>query len=159
MNSKVREIKSKLRLDINRTLLGICFTLFGLIVAIKPSLLQESVFLPTQMTMAIPFLLASIFARSRLSLTRKPHMWEEYGFVTFLIGYSFLINVIGILLTLSIRREIGLVFFCVNIALALLYSTFECIEDPKKFTSRVKKDIFFILLVLLGGIFPALGVF
>lgn len=159
MNPKEREIKSKLRLDINRTLLAIGFTIFALIISLNPSLFKESFLVPMQLTISIPLLLSSIFARSRLAYTKKPKLWEEYGFLTFLIGYAFLINVIGILLSIFINLTIGLIFIFFNILSAIVYSIFEISEDKSKLSSRIKKDLLFIILLLVGGILPSLGIF
>ena len=159
MNQQEKEVKAKLRLDINRSFLAISFTIFALIISLKPSLFRESFFVPTQLTIAIPLLLSSIFARSKLAHTTRPKMWEEYGFITFLIGYSFLINVLGILLAVSIGLRYCLIFLIFNIIISLTYSTFEIIENHSKLVSRIIKDSFFIILIILGGILPSLGLY
>jgi len=156
MNKKEKIIKSNQRIAINRSLLAICFTIFALIISLNPSLLRGSFLVPLQLTLAIPLLLSSIFARSKLAYTKRPKMWEEYGFFTFLVGYSFLINVLGILLAGSIGLIFGLIFFSFNIIISLSYSIFEVIENKSKWPSRIRKDLLFILLLLLGGILPAL---
>lgn len=156
MNQKEREIKSKLRLDINRSLLSICITVFTLVVSLKPSVFIKSTIAPLELTVAIPLFFSSIFARSKLAHTKRPHMWEEYGFYTFLLGYAFLINVLGIILSISVGTSLGITFLCMNIVISLVYSTLEVIEERGKLTSRIKKDLCFGLLVFLGGIVPVL---
>ncbi|MFH1649494.1 MAG: hypothetical protein ABIA93_03020 [Candidatus Woesearchaeota archaeon] len=153
------EIKAKLRLDINRSLLAICFALFGIIIAIQPELLGQTPWLPIQLTLAIPLLFTSIFARSKLATARLPKMWEEYGFITFLIGYALLINVTGILLSTKLSVHLGLIFLFSNIFISLVYSTLEVIETKSKLKTRLYKDSFFALLILIGGILPSLGIF
>jgi len=156
MIQKEKEIKSKSRLDINRTLLGVIFTVFALIISLNPSLLRESFLVPLQLTLAIPLLLASTFARSKLAYTKKPKMWEKYGFFTFLLGYSFLINIIGIILSASISLYIGLAFLIFNILTSVTYSIFEIVEDKTKIKSRIKKDLLFSIILLFGGILPSI---
>nr|MBA4405582.1 hypothetical protein [Nanoarchaeum sp.] len=157
MEQKEKELKSKLRLDINRSLLAVCFTVFALIISINPSLFKQSFLVPIQLTLAIPLLLSSMFARSKLAYTTRPKLWDKYGFFTFLVGYSFLINVLGILLSISIGLKFGLTFLIFNMTMSLIYSTFEIIEHKSKLVSRIKKDLLFIILLLLGGILPSLG--
>jgi hypothetical protein len=158
VDQKEKEIKSKSRLDINRTLLGVIFTVFALIISLKPSLFKESLFVPFELTLAVPLLLSSIFARSKLAFTKRPEMWEKYGFYTFLLGYSFLLNVLGILLSNSISLTIGIAFFLFNIITSIIYSYLEVTENRAKLSSRIKKDCLFTLLILVGGILPSLRI-
>jgi len=157
MNQKEKVVKAKLRLNINNTLLTVSFTIFALIVTLNPPLLKSSFIIPLQLTLSIPLLLTSIFARSKLAYANKPEMWNEYGFFTFLIGYAFLINVVGILLSISINPKFGLIFLSFNLVMAISYSIFEIIEKKEKLASRIKKDLFFAALLLFGGILPSLG--
>jgi len=159
MNKKQRENKYRSRQDINRSLIAISFTIFGLIISINPELLKGSFLIPLQLTLAIPLLLSCMYARSKLLTSRKPQMWEDYGYVTYLLGYSFIVNVIGILLSASVSLFVGMTFLLFNILSSVIYSVFEVMEDKYKIRSRIKKDLFFALLILLGGILPALGVY
>ena len=140
MNNREKELKSKLRLDINRTLLTISFTIFALIISLNLELFKESPWVPIQLTLSIPLLLSSIFSRSKLAHAKKPKLWEEYGFFTFMFGYAFLINVVGILLSIAINPIFGLIFLFFNLFMAILYSVFEVIENKSKIFSRIKKD-------------------
>lgn len=157
MNQKEKEIKSKLRLDINRTLLAVSFTVFALIISINPSILQDSFLISLQLTFSIPLFLSSIFARSKLAYTKKSKMWESYGFIAFLLGYAFLINVIGNLISISAGYLFSLFFFGANIILPIIYSSFEVVEDKHKLWSRIKKDFLFIIILVIGGILPVIN--
>lgn len=159
MNQKEKEVKSKLRLDVNRTLLAISFTVFALIISINPSLLKNSLIVSLQLTISIPLFLSSIFARSKLAHAKEINLWENYGFVTFLVGYAFLINVVGNLLSISAGIFLGLAFFGVNMVLPIVYSCIEVKENKYKFWSRFRKDFIFILLIVLGGVLPSLGIY
>jgi hypothetical protein len=86
-------------------------------------------------------------------------MWERFGNVTFLIGYSFLINAVGILLSSLIEWRLGMLFFAINIILPLIYSKIELIENSGKLKSRIMKDGFFIIILILGGVLPSLRVY
>ena len=152
-------LKSRARLKVNLTLLGICFTIFTFIIAVNPSLFKNNIFLASQLTIAIPLFITSIFARTKLGYSKKPKIWDKYGFITFMIAYSFLIDVIGILLSTLVNLNIGIIFFAVNIISALTYSFVEIKEDKAKIKSRIKKDLIFILILVFGGILPSLGVY
>tara|TARA_Y100000310_G_C20526476_1_gene736317 strand:- start:426 stop:908 length:483 start_codon:yes stop_codon:yes gene_type:complete len=152
-------IKSKSRLAINLTLLGVCFSIFTFIIALKPDLLRENLLLSAQLTLAIPFIITSIFARTTLGYTKKPKIWNKYGFITFLFAYGFLINVVGVLLSSLVSVRIGILFFIANIILALSYSYMEIKGDNYKIKRRIKKDLIFISILLFGGILPSLGVY
>jgi len=153
-----QETKAKFRFDINLRLLGISFTVFALIISLRPDLLEDSFFVPLQLTLSIPLLLSSIFARSKLAWTKNAKVWENYGYITFLLAYTFLINVIGILISNSLGLTIGLTFLLFSVFMSISYSIFEVIEDKTKIWSRIKKDLFFAVLVFLGGILPSLNI-
>ena len=145
------------RIDINRTLLEICFIIFALIVGLNPTLLRENKFISIQLTFAIPLLLSSIFYRSRLLYGKKIAEIEKFGFVSFIIGYSFLINVLGILLSLLVSVIIGISFLIFNIVLAVIYSLVEIQINKKKIKERFFKDLLFALLIVIFGILPSIG--
>ncbi len=155
----IRQLKAKSKSDINLWLLAITFTLFTFIIAVNPSLVKNNVFLSLQLTLAIPFLSSSIFARTRLGYSEQPATWDLYGFITFILAYGFLVNVVGILLSTLVSTTIGLIFWIVNMLSALCYSLLEVIEDKAKTRSRFYKDIVFILIILLAGIFPVFGLY
>jgi hypothetical protein len=151
--------KARDRLDLNKTFLTICFSVFTFIIALNPDLLKENLFLSIELTLAIPLFLTSLFARSKLAYAEKTKLWENYGFITFVLGYAFLINIIGILLSLFINLNVGMLFFGMNIISPLIYSTLEVIENKSKLKSRIIKDLFFILLLIFGGILPSLKIY
>jgi hypothetical protein len=161
MEEEKRNInKSRSRLSINLSLLAICFTLFTFIVAINPTLLKENIFLSIQLTVAIPLLITSIFARTKLGYTTKNvRVWNKYGFITFMLGYGFLVNSIGILLSSIVSLNLGMVFFGANFLSLTAYSFMEVAEDRSKIINRVKKDGLFILIILLGGILPSFKIY
>jgi hypothetical protein len=159
MNDKLHEIqtKAKAKSEINLWLLAIAFTLFTFIISVNPALVKNNIWLSLQLTLTIPLLSSSTFARTRQMHTKQPVAWDRYGFITFIVAYSFLVNVVGILLSTLVSKNIGLIFWGVNILLAITYSAIEVVEDRAKFSSRLTKDGFFILIIVLAGCLPALG--
>lgn len=150
--------KSDIHLNINLWLLSVSFTIFALIVSLNTELLQNSLF-SFQLVAAIPLFFTSILARSKMSLSGKPQMWDDYGYITFLLGYTFLVNVVGTLFSYQVALSGGIIFFAINFLLAIIYSFIEVIEDYSKLRNRILKDSFFILIVLIGGVFPSLGLY
>jgi len=144
------------RILINVTLLGICFTIFGLIITIKPELFRVNTFLTVQLVCSIPLMLSCLFARSKLRFNSKADLWKKFSFLTFLLSYTFLVNVVGLLLIEFISLKVGLIFFGVNVLFALLYSSVEIYYDKKRLGERIVKDLFFIALVFFLGIMPTL---
>ncbi|MGV8169041.1 MAG: hypothetical protein ACP5N3_03215 [Candidatus Nanoarchaeia archaeon] len=157
MDQAERELKGRIRLDINLWMFSVAITIFVFILAMNPDILRTTFTLPIQITCAIPLFITSIFARSKLLHAKKPDMWESYGAATFLLGYAFMVNIIGILLATFINLHIGLIFFLFSILISLIYSVLDVIEDDYKWKRRLLKDGGFILLLILGGILPSLG--
>ena len=112
---EVNKIKSEARIIINTSLLGICFTLFALIITIRPEILEDNFYLTLQLVCSIPLMLSSLLARSKMGYTKNARRWDVFGFVTFILSYTFLINVVGIFLISSISFFIGLIFFVINL--------------------------------------------
>jgi hypothetical protein len=155
---EINKFKADKRVGINLSLLGICFSLFTFIVAINSKILQNNFILAVELTIAIPFFLSSVFARTKLAYTKKPKMWDSFGFIAFTIGYSFLISVVGILLSSLVSIKVGMIFFALNLIMAFSYSTLEVIENREKLMGRLKKDLFFLVMIVVFGILPSLGV-
>jgi hypothetical protein len=152
-------VKEGTRISINLALLGICFTLFTFLIAFNPKILQENIWVTLQLVCAIPLLMTSLLARSKSTYTPEIKQWKYIGFITYLISYAFLINVIGIFLINSVLPLVGFMFFGLNIILALVYSSLEISYDSKKKTERLVKDFVFAAILIFLGVLPALGVY
>ena len=152
----LNKAKADFRVLINVTLLGICFTIFTFIVAIRPQLLTQNVFLTLQLACSIPFMTSSALARSKQGYTIRENKWDTFGYVTFILGYTFLINVVGLLLSYLISFNVGLIYFCVNAGLAVTYSAVDVSYDRHRLKGRAIKVVIFILLLVILGVLPAL---
>ena len=155
----INRIKEDNRIRINVTLLGICFTLFTFLIAFNPDLLKNNTFLTLQLVCAIPLFMTSLLARTKASYNLGNKTWKNLGFATYLLGYAFLINVVGIFLISFVSALAGMVFFIVNILSALIYSAVEVAYDKGELKERVVKDLVFILILVLLGILPALNIY
>ncbi|MBE3143907.1 MAG: hypothetical protein IMZ61_08285 [Planctomycetes bacterium] len=145
----------EVRVHINAHLLGICFTLFVIISALKPELMKNS-FFSTQLALAIPFFLTSSFARSKSMAKPDSIKWDRFSYLTFILGYGLLINSTGILLSGICGKTIAILFFASNVALALAYSIMEVTDDRSKLARRIVRDSFFAIILLCLGLLPAL---
>jgi O-antigen/teichoic acid export membrane protein len=158
MDSEVRERKSSSKLAITVRLIGVSFVIFIFIITIKPQIFFQEEIVALELILSIPFLLTAALSFSKLSYAPKSRQWDFLSWVTFLIGYTCLLNVIGIIVATSLNIFLALVFFIVNWVLSLAYSYTD--SYPKRRLSRkdVFKNLFFILLQFLLGVLPALGV-
>lgn len=153
----INQIKEDNRIRINVTLLGICFTLFTFLIAFNPPILKENIFLTLQLVCSIPLFMTSLLARTKASYTLGKSRWTNFGFITYIFAYAFLINVVGIFLISFISLLAGITFFGFNIVLALIYSALEISYDKSRLKERFFKDFIFILILVILGILPAIG--
>jgi len=151
--------KARARIDINIALLSISFLLFTLIVTIKPEILSDNILLAAELTLTIPLLITSALARTKNIAYVKKDIWNNFGFITYILAYSMLINVIGMFLSSIVNIQICVIFFGMNILMALIYSVVELIENKVKLSSRFYKDALFILILVFGGVLPSLGIY
>ena len=151
--------KESNRVVISSALLAICFTLFTFLIAVNPNLLKENIFLTLQLVLSIPFFTTSLLVRTKTSYTLHKSKWTNFGFITYILAYTFLINVVGISLAIFISVYAALIFFISSIVLALVYSSLEIYYDQARFKERILKDAFFVLILVVLGILPALRVY
>ncbi len=150
--------REEARLNFNTALLGISFTIFTLIATINPKLFQGDWFLTIQLVLTIPLFVASIFARSRALATPGKDAWDKLSFLNFVFAYSFLINSIGIILSILISPIVVFIFFGVNVLCSIMYSVVQVKHDKIPLKQVVIKDLTFIILIVLLGLIPALRV-
>ncbi|MFA5080031.1 MAG: hypothetical protein WC472_00180 [Candidatus Paceibacterota bacterium] len=146
------------KLNVNLWLLGILFTVFTFLIATNAQVLRDNNIIAFQLTAAIPLMMSSIFARQRLSYSEKREKeWYDYGFIMFILAYGFLINSVGITIAYLINIKVSMFFFLINILNPVIYSYMEIMDDKTKIKSRIIKDGFFIIVIIVLGILPALN--
>ncbi len=154
--------KGETRLTLNARMMGINFTIFILLISINSSILRVDQFLTMQLILSMPFLYTSSLARSRMSYTSHPvqeQRWDILGWLTFLIGYTFTLDCIGLLTAHYVAPYLAIVFFVANWILSISYALIEIWNDPKYWTERVVKESAFIVLQVFFGLLPALGLY
>ncbi|MFC1656457.1 hypothetical protein ACFL14_00610 [Patescibacteria group bacterium] len=150
--------KASNRVGINRSLIAIAIGIFFLTVNLKKQILMEEI-LALQLVLSIPMLLVSTLAYTKLGYREKTEKWNILAWVTFIFGYTFLLNIIGILLNEVVGLNIALIYFIVTWLVSLAYSVIDISYNRPVWKERLIKDIFFTLILIIFGILPALGVF
>jgi len=141
-------------------LLEIAFVLFTFIIALSPELVRENILLALQLSLSIPLYFSSIFLRAKITAhPTRPLLWEQFGFYTFIVAYSFTINVVGILLADLVSVDVALWFWAANILSAFMYSVLEIYGNEASFEARVRKDFCFMGMLIVFGVLPVLGVY
>lgn len=149
--------KASSRIAINRTLIGVVIGVFFLTINLREELLFQKV-LALQLVLAIPLLLTSMFAYAKIGYRKKTKRWNTLGWITFIISYSFLLNIIGILLGDIIDKGLSVIFFISSWILIVIYSLVDISYDKNVITERIIKDGLFILITLVLGLLVVLGV-
>jgi hypothetical protein len=149
--------KSSSKLAVNVRLIGVAFMIFVFIITMRPQIFDKQI-IAFQLILSIPFLLTSALSFSKLSYTQQAKQWDFLSWVTFLIGYTFLLNVVGIIVAVFLSRVMAMVFFVVNWILSLTYSYVDVYPNKKLYRKDVFKNAFFILLQIVLGVLPALGI-
>lgn len=142
----------------NNNLLFIAVTFFSLIITINPKLLEDTL-LAYQIVLTIPFFMSSIFARQKLAYVTNGKIWDIYGFITFIIAYSFFINSVGIILSNFVSYKISIIFFVINILLAFTYSIIQVKHNSKLLRGRIIQDLIFAALIIGLGLLPVIGLY
>ena len=83
-------------------------------------------------------------------------LWYNFGWFTFIVGYAFTLNSIGIIISTITSIWIGVIFFASSITLSLSYTLFLVILEDKNPRERIVKDIFFIILLFGFGVIAIL---
>lgn len=150
------EFKSGVRVTITSMLIGICFTVFALVWAFDRNI-KFNHFIMSQLIFAMPILYYCTTAYSKLGYKKNAGLWNKYAVVTFIIGYSLIINAIGIMIYVADLVVNAILFFLLVWVLDIIYSICEVAEDRKNLPERLIKTGFFILMTFCLGLFVILN--
>lgn len=157
MNRSDLMTKSQSRVNLNIFLLSVSITAFFLIVNLRQEFLNNKLLL-LQLVLAIPLFLTSIIANSKIAYKEKPVRWNRLGWLTFVVGYAFIINIIGIVIGNLISVTISLIFFGASWFLTVTKSLVDLSNDKTILKERIIKDSLFIALQLTCGVFVVLKI-
>ena len=151
-------VKASNRIGVNRSLIAIAIGVFFLTVNLKRQILVEEI-LALQLVLSIPMLLVSTLAYTKVGYREKTERWNTLAWITFIAGYTFQLNIIGILLSDIVGKNIAIIYFVVTWIVSLIYSLIDISYDKSVWKERVLKDIIFTLVLVILGILPAMGIF
>lgn len=146
------EAKATSRINLSLFLLTVSVTAFFLIINLKEELFYNKILL-MQLILAIPLLLTSTLAYSKIGYRDKVERWDLLGWVTFTFGYAFGVNVIGILVGDIISVPLGLIFFAISWLLVIIYYFVDISYEKNTFRVSISKILLFILICLIGDFF------
>jgi len=106
-------VKASSRIALDRSLLAVVIGVFFLTINLKEELLFQKI-LSLQLILAIPLFITSILAYSKVGYRKKIERWNMLGWITFIFGYAFLLNVIGILIGEVTGIMMAILFFILN---------------------------------------------
>jgi hypothetical protein len=160
---KLSEGKKRFKVDtrnlVDVTLMGIAIALFGLIITIKPELLTESIFLGIQLALIIPFFLCGLLSRIKEATYSDSHRWRELARISFIIGYGFFINILGLILAFVAPIYLSISFFAIDLLLTAVRAGVVISYNPEGFKERIAREITQLLIIVFMGILPALRVY
>jgi hypothetical protein len=157
MNRLNYPTKAQTRMQLNGFLLSISMTGFFIIIGLRQELFLQKILLLQQL-LSIPLILTSSLAYSKVAYREKVEKWDRLGWITFIIGYAFLMNVVGILIGNLISKSISLLFFAASWLLTIIYSGVNIHYGKTTFKERAIKDLLFISLQLFFGVFVVLKI-
>ena len=149
-------VKASTRIALNRTLIAIAIGVFFLTINLREALLFQKILL-LQLVLAVPLLLTSTLAYSKIGYREQIERWNTLGWMTFIFGYAFLLNVIGILIGNIIGVMTAIIFFVSSWILSLIYSFVDISYDNSVIKERLIKDALFISIQFVLGVLVILG--
>jgi len=145
------------RIQLNSSLLAIAIGTFFLTINLKPTLLLRPIVL-LQLVIAIPCLLTSTLSYVKVGYRDQVRKWDILGWLTFMIGYALILDVVGILIKDVSGSIVSIIFFLCSWLLALMYSFVDISYSRVVVKERILKDSLFILIQLIFGVFVVLGI-
>lgn len=142
--------KASAKVALSSTMIGALFFILTLILTLGPDKFNK--FVIVQIALAVPFLFVSILTYSKIAYWKDNNLWDMLGWFAVNIGNGFLLNVVGLMVA-SIDKSLALFYFATLTVLMLIYSLIN-VHYTRHFTSKLFKFLFFLAILLLGGILP-----
>lgn len=157
INHQIIPSKADSRITLNTTLLAISIGVFFLMINMNSNFLSQKI-LTTQLILSIPLLFISNLAYSKIGYRKQVKKWNIFGWITFIIGFGFILNVIGIISKEIIGITISIMFFVICWVLIFIYSFIDISYDKFRLKERLIKDGFFIFIQTSLGLIVVLGI-
>jgi hypothetical protein len=145
--------KSGTRVSINAFMMANLFFILTLIWTLSPD--KFSKFIIYQLVLGIPLLFISSLAYAKLGYWKDILAWDRFAWTTNTLGNIFVLNIIG-LIAATFDRTLAFVYFGVVVFLIAFYYGINITLAPHTTRARIRKFLFFIIILVLGGILPLL---
>lgn len=149
------ERRSNMEVAIDSRLLGVAITIFILILTIKSDLLSYSI-MTAQLILSLPFLMAAMISNSKIVNKHTLKSYHVINRITSSIAIAFLFNTLGLLVARYISFRIGVFFFMIFIV--LLFALMFIDLEKSTMVNKLMTEVLMIVLMVLFGLLPALGV-
>lgn len=145
-------VKADTRININSMLVAVSATVLFIISAINPSLFIQEFWLALQLVLIIPLLITSSLAYSKLGYKKETRRWNTLGWVCFVIGFAFMINVTAILMNALGLMQIGLILIAVNFLLIFIYAVFDHKYGDGSIAEEILKYFLLVIIQIVFGL-------
>jgi hypothetical protein len=145
------------RVVINTFLLSTAVLVFFTTLNLRQEMLSRPLVL-LQLVLSIPVLLTSCLAYVKADSEASHDAWRTFAWLTFVLGYGFMLNVIGVMVATIGGTVFSVIFFCASVALAVAYSAVDIILKRSSLADRLPKDALFLVIQLGLGLLVALKV-
>lgn len=150
---EVNSHKASVRVTTNSIMMGGLFLILTLIWTSGAE--HFSAIIVGQLILAVPLLYVSTLAYLKIGYAEKVFMWDALGWFTSNTGGILVLNAVG-LMTVPTGAMFALAYFISLIVLMLIYSLINIAYNPHERPEKIFKFIFFLIVVLAGGLLPLL---
>ena len=147
---KENPAKADARLHINSFLLGGIFTVIALLLTL--SLDKVNFIMLIELVLSIPLIFFASLSYAKLGYERNHKIWDDFGWITNNMGYLFFLNSTGLIISAFFFKSIAIIYFGLLIMLSSAYYILNIISQPGTVKEHLSKLIFFLVIILLGGI-------
>lgn len=146
--------KSQMYVVIVAGFLGLVMTLFILILTIKIELI-DSELISYQLVLSIPFFMLQLISQAKMVDISTIKQYYVFNRIVSGISFAFLYNSLGLLISKYVSSSLGVLFFMIY----MMGICFFMHNDLKtKDIRKIYRDSIIMVLVLLLGLLPALGI-
>ncbi|MFA6428785.1 MAG: hypothetical protein WCW02_04585 [Candidatus Buchananbacteria bacterium] len=148
--------KANMKITINSAMIGVLFFMLTFILASGQTKFNFLVL--AQLVLAIPLLYVSTLTYSKIAYWQEFEAWDFFGWMISNLGNTIVLNAIGLMVA-SISRGLALTYFLLIILLMSIYSIINIsymAETSHIKSSRFFKLVFFLVVLLVGGLVPFL---
>ena len=153
--AKPVENRSSMEVAISSRLLGVVITIFILILTIKSELLAYKI-MAIQLVLAVPFVIGAMISSSKILTAQTLKRYVIVNRICSSAASAFIFNTIGLLISKYVSLMIGVLYFLVFILILIEFVFIDI--DKSKLSNKLIHEILIIILMIIFGLLPALGI-